>query len=161
MAFLPKKTHSLKIYKISITLLFSCPLLAAQNPPVNQRANDEANFKIAGTVVSSLTGTPLSQARVTLTDTADRRNSAFIITADNGRFTFAPLGRGKYALEGARRGFIAAAYEQHEQFSTAIVIGQEFVSHPWLNSAAKSSTRQAIPSAKQELPSTWKTIKPV
>jgi Carboxypeptidase regulatory-like domain len=126
MAFLPKKTHSLKIYKIAITLLFSCPLLAAQNPPVNQRANDEANFKIAGTVVSSLTGTPLSQARVTLTDTADRRNSAFIITADNGRFTFAPLGRGKYALEGAWRGFIAAAYEQHEQFSTAIVTGTDF-----------------------------------
>ena len=121
-----RKTRSLKIYKLALTLFFSCPLLAAQNPPVDQRANNEAKFKIAGTVVSSLTGSPLSQARVTLVDTADRRNSAFIITADNGRFTFAPLGRGKYALEGARRGFIPAAYEQHEQFSTAIVTGIDF-----------------------------------
>jgi hypothetical protein len=130
MACLPIR-RSLKIYEFALTLLFSCPLLAAQNPPVDQhaneqRANNEEKFKIAGTVVRSLTGTPISQARVTLTDTADRRNSAFIITADNGRFTFAPLGRGKYALEGARRGFIAAAYEQHEQFSTAIVTGTDF-----------------------------------
>jgi hypothetical protein len=125
MACLPK-TRSFKIHELALTLLFSCLLLAAQNPPVNQRGNDEAEFKIVGTVVSSLTGTPLSQARVTLSDTADRRNSAFIITADNGRFTFAPLGRGKYALQGARRGFIAAAYEQHEQFSTAIVTGSDF-----------------------------------
>jgi hypothetical protein len=120
-----------KIHELAFTLLFSCPLLAAQSLPVDQRANDQhpnndARFKIAGIVVSSLAGIPLSQARVTLVDTADRRNSAFVITADNGRFTFAPLGRGKYALEGARRGFIPASYEQHEQFSTAIVTGTDF-----------------------------------
>src|ERR1700733_4918132 len=114
-------TSPFKIYKLALTLVFSCPLLGAQNLPFDQpandqRANNDAKFKIAGTVVSSLTGTPLSHARVTLGDTADRRNAAFVIPADNGRFTFAPLGRGKYALESARRGFIAAAYEQHEQF---------------------------------------------
>jgi Carboxypeptidase regulatory-like domain len=127
MAKLPKM-RSFKIYELAFALLFSCPLLAAQDLPVDQRENDhrvnnDAKFKIAGMVVSSLTGTPLSQARVTLADTADGRNTAFIITTDNGRFTFAPLSRGKYALEGARRGFIPAAYEQHEQFSTAIVTG--------------------------------------
>src|SRR6202035_2677017 len=36
------------------------------------------------------------------------------------------LNRGKYSLEGAKRGFIPAAYEQHEQFSTAIVTGTDF-----------------------------------
>ncbi len=112
--------------QLVLTLLFWCPLLAAQNPPIDQPANNDAKFKIAGIVVSSLTGAPLGKARVTLTDTADRRNTAFIITTDNGRFTFAPLYRGKFSLEGASRGYITAAYEQHAQFSTAIITGTAF-----------------------------------
>jgi hypothetical protein len=119
-------TLRLKIPKLALTLLFSCPLLAAQNPPSDQHSNNDVKFKIAGTVVSSLTGAPLNQARVTLVDTADRRNRAFVITTDNGRFTFGPLYRGKFSLEGARRGFISGAYDQHEQFSTAIVTGTDF-----------------------------------
>lgn len=120
------RTLRFKIPQLALTLIFSGSLLAAQNPSVNQQPNADAKFKIAGTVVSSLTGTPLGKARVTLTDTADRRNFAFIITTENGRFTFAPLYRGKFSLQGARRGFITAAYEQHEQFSTAIVTGTDF-----------------------------------
>jgi hypothetical protein len=116
------KTPRFKIPQLALILIFSSSPLAAQNRPVDQ----PAKFKIAGTVVSSLTGTPLGKARITLTDTADRRNSAFIITTDNGRFTFGPLYRGKFSLEGAKRGFIRAAYEQHEQFSTAIVTGTNF-----------------------------------
>ena len=120
------RTFRFKIPKLALTLLFSCPLLAAQTPPPDHRTNNDIKFKIAGTVVNSLTGAPLNQARVTLADTADRRNRAFIITTDDGRFTFASLYRGKYSLEGAKRGFIPAAYEQHEQFSTAIVTGTDF-----------------------------------
>lgn len=120
------RTLRFKIPQLALTLIFSGSLLAAQNPSVNQQPNADAKFKIAGTVVSSLTGTPLGKARVTLTDTADRRNFAFIITTENGRFTFAPLYRGKFSLQGARRGFITAAYGQHEQFSTAIVTGTDF-----------------------------------
>ena len=125
-------TLRFKIPKLALTLLFSSLVLAAQNPPSDQRTNDaqhainDVKFKIAGTIVNSITGAPLNQARVTLADTADRRNRAFIITTDNGRFTFGPLYRGKFSLEGAKRGFIPAAYEQHEQFSTAIVTGTDF-----------------------------------
>ncbi|MEY2604284.1 MAG: hypothetical protein QOH31_2075, partial [Verrucomicrobiota bacterium] len=124
--FILGRAFRFKIPKPALTLLFCCPLLASQNPPPNQNTNNDVKFKIAGTVVSSLTGAPLSKARVTLTDTADPRNTAFIITTENGRFTFAPLYGGKFALEGAKRGFIRAAYEQHEQFSTAIVTGTGF-----------------------------------
>src|SRR5262249_11985929 len=38
-------------------------------------------------------------------------------------FEFNRLSAGKYFLAGARRGFIPTAYEQHQQFSTAIVTG--------------------------------------
>ena len=33
---------------------------------------------------------------------------------------------GKFSLEGAKRGFMGAGYQEHEQFSTAIVTGAGF-----------------------------------
>ncbi len=70
-----------------------------------------------------LDGAPLGKARVSLVDTANPANAAWIITSENGRFSFESIPAGKYALEGERRGFLSANYEQHEQFSTAIVTG--------------------------------------
>ena len=49
-----------------------------------------------------------------------------MITSENGHFEFGSLKPGKFSLQGAKRGFIPAAYEQHEQFSTAIVTGAGF-----------------------------------
>ncbi|HEY6768638.1 MAG TPA: carboxypeptidase regulatory-like domain-containing protein, partial [Candidatus Sulfotelmatobacter sp.] len=81
---------------------------------------------IAGTVVNSVTGAPLGKARITLMDTANRANMLSVISGDDGHFEFYSLYRAKYSLQGAKRGFISAAYEQHEQFSTAIVTGASF-----------------------------------
>jgi hypothetical protein len=46
-----------------------------------------------------------------------------MVTSDDARFAFTGLPAGKYSLAGAKRGFIPAAYDQHDQFSTAIVTG--------------------------------------
>jgi hypothetical protein len=46
-----------------------------------------------------------------------------MVTGNDGRFEFSNLPEGKYSLVGAKRGYIAGFYEQHEQFSTAIVTG--------------------------------------
>jgi hypothetical protein len=74
-------------------------------------------------VVSETSGAPLGGARVTLADTKSPRNAQWRITAQDGRFEFNRLSAGKYFLAGARRGYIPTAYEQHQQFSTAIVTG--------------------------------------
>jgi hypothetical protein len=50
----------------------------------------------------------------------------WMVTDENGRFQFDRLPAGKYALQGARRGFLNGTYEQHGQFSTAIVTGTDF-----------------------------------
>src|SRR5258705_170637 len=47
-------------------------------------------------------------------------------TSENGHFEFSQVKAGKYSLQGAKRGLISSAYEQHGQFSTAIVAGPEF-----------------------------------
>jgi hypothetical protein len=49
-----------------------------------------------------------------------------MVTSEDGHFEFSQLKAGKYSLQGAKRGFVASAYEQHEQYSTAIVTGPEF-----------------------------------
>jgi len=82
-----------------------------------------ATFRIAGTAVSAAGGSPLARARVSIFDTKNPENTQWMITAEDGRFEFNQLPPGKYSLQGAKRGFIRTGYEQHEEYSTAIVTG--------------------------------------
>jgi hypothetical protein len=82
-------------------------------------------FRIAGTVVSTTGGNVLARARVTIRNVKDPKDIQFLLTGEDGRFEF-NVKAGKYGLEGAKRGFITADYDQHEQFSTAIVTGTDF-----------------------------------
>jgi Carboxypeptidase regulatory-like domain len=77
-------------------------------------------YRIAGTVVNAKSGSPLARARVTIGDAKQRQSVQFVITGDDGRFEF-HVPSGKYSLDGAKRGYITASYNQHDQFSTAIV----------------------------------------
>src|SRR5262249_7575694 len=90
------------------------------------RGDSAPNFKVAGTVVDAVTGETLTEARVTLIKTGARGERIDVVTGEGGRFEFTGVPAGKYSLRGARSGYIAATYEQHEQFSTAIVTGAEF-----------------------------------
>lgn len=112
------------------TLILVCLLLAwhaavfAQMPTQTQQlAGSAGPFRIAGTIVGAPEGHPLSRARVSLQDVKKPQYQIFMITGDDGRFEFANLPAGKYSLGGAKRGYISATYDQHEQFSTAIVTG--------------------------------------
>jgi len=81
-------------------------------------------FRIAGSVVSTTGGSLLAQARVSIVDVKNPKNVQSLLTADDGRFEF-HVTAGKFALRGAKRGYIGADYNQHEQFSTAIVTGAD------------------------------------
>jgi hypothetical protein len=95
-----------------------------QQSSLPQNGSDEVGaFRITGTVVSATTGAPLAQARVSLAETKNRENVASLVTNDSGHFEFSRLKAGKFALTGAKRGYISSNYDQHEQYSTAIVTG--------------------------------------
>ena len=81
-------------------------------------------YRIAGTVVNAKSGGVLARARVTIGDVKNRQSLQSVITGDDGRFEFR-VPAGKYSLEGAKRGFIAASYNQHDGYSTAIVTGAD------------------------------------
>ena len=108
-------------------MLLACALagggfLFAQQATPPQSGNSGA-YRIAGMVISKTDGHPLARARVAITDARNSRKSQFVITGEDGKFAFDQLPAGKYSLAGAKRGFISAFYDQHEQFSTAIVTG--------------------------------------
>lgn len=80
-------------------------------------------FRIAGTVVDAMTGTPLGEARVLLAMENERNRVRSMVTTSDGHFEFDQLGAEKFSLVGRKRGYLAGAYDQHEQYATAIVTG--------------------------------------
>jgi hypothetical protein len=114
----------LAIFALSLTLLHSYSTIAAQSA-TGGPVQVSGKFRIAGLVLSAADGHPLDRARVTITDTKNFKNVQSIITSQGGRFEFNQVSAGKYSLQGARRGFVPAAYDGHEQFSTAIVTGAD------------------------------------
>jgi Carboxypeptidase regulatory-like domain len=121
------KSRRMKLCVLGVWLQCSA-ICAGQNQTGAQTPAETSATptKIAGTVVSAMTGTPLAQTRVSIADTKNRAKLVWMITNESGRFEFDHIPAGKYSLVGAKRGFLTTAYEQHEQFSTAIVTGREF-----------------------------------
>jgi len=104
-------------------LLGTRTLSVAQTANTPQPSTPAGNYRIAGTVVSKTDGHPLARARITLRDAKAPQKFESLITEEDGKFEFTGVPAGKYDLHGAKRGFISASYDQHEQFSTALVTG--------------------------------------
>jgi len=119
-----KNSISMRFCSVAVICLFASLAGAApQNATVPATPVTNTVFRIAGTVVSKTDGHPLTRARVTVRDVKDARNVQSVVTSDNGKYEFNGLPVGKYTLTGAKRGFITANYDQHDEYSTAIVTG--------------------------------------
>jgi protocatechuate 3,4-dioxygenase beta subunit len=104
------------------TVLF---LLALVPGAAGQQAgqSEPATLRISGKVVDSLSGAPLTRCSVEVVPTDDRGASRSVETGSDGLFAFEGLSPGKYRLSASKRGYLTQAYEQHDNFSTAIVVG--------------------------------------
>src|SRR5215831_4878816 len=107
----------------SILAVTACCWLTLAASAQNTEATPTATYRISGTVVSKTDGHPLDRARILLRDSKSRKEPESFVTSADGKFSFENVSAGKYALEGLKRGFVTAAYDQHDQFSTAIVTG--------------------------------------
>ena len=94
-----------------------------QSVIVPQTSIPGGGYRIAGTVVSKADGRPLARARIFISNVKDQKSVQSMVTSDDGKFEFSGLSAAKFSLAGVKRGFINSAYEQHGQFSTAIVTG--------------------------------------
>src|SRR6202140_2269014 len=120
MSTIPISVRSLLM--TALCFLGARALTAAQTPSIPQ-TTPGSGYRIAGTIVSKTDGHPLPRARVTLSDARNSQKFESLVTAENGKFEFSEVPAGKYDLHGAKRGYISASYDQHDQFSTAIVTG--------------------------------------
>jgi Carboxypeptidase regulatory-like domain len=82
------------------------------------------SLSIKGKVVDALSGAPLARCSVEIGLTEDRGASLSMETGSDGLFAFDGLAEGKYRLSASKRGYLSQAYEEHDNFSTAIVVGQ-------------------------------------
>ncbi|MGA7461164.1 MAG: carboxypeptidase-like regulatory domain-containing protein [Candidatus Korobacteraceae bacterium] len=128
--------------RIAFTLLLVASLpaqQAAQQPPAPAAAQQASTasapaqhgFRIAGTVVNSLTGQAIPAASVAIAPTSERTDrdiSKSITTGADGRFSFAGLSQGKYSLMAAARGFSLQYFEHHDPFASAIAVGPDIES---------------------------------
>lgn len=110
--------HPSKFWLVALVLVLSL----AQSAVAQQPTPRTALFRVSGIVVSTTGASALARARVSIMNAKNPKDVQSVLTADDGRFEF-HVGDGKFALRGAKRGFISADYNQHEQFSTAIVTG--------------------------------------
>jgi len=107
--------------------------LSAQSP-AQPHANNHTQpaaapkklYRIAGIVTNSITGAPVPRATVSLVDdeseARDQVQSAE--TGENGSFALQPVPAGKYGLRVARRGYLITFFDEHDEFSSAIVTGE-------------------------------------
>src|SRR4030088_3399241 len=116
-----------RLFSLTMILCLFATRALTQSQPANiSQARDPRGYKIAGTVVSKVDGRPLTRARIFIRQARDQQKFQSMVASDDGKFVFSGLPAGKYSLEGAKRGYISAAYDQHDQFSTAIVTGAGF-----------------------------------
>lgn len=101
--------------------LFLCALLLV---PAG-RASAQS-FRIAGTVVDSVSGAPLDRVEVLIAPVSNLEDTQTALTSSNGQFVFSNLAPGKYRLSATRPGYTSQGLDEHEGFMTAIAVGPKF-----------------------------------
>jgi hypothetical protein len=111
-------------------ILACCATLArAQNPQSRSttaaRTATSGPYRIAGVLVNAATDEPVRRATVEALKGDDSQAVASCVTDNEGHFTLAGLAAAKYQLTASKRGFRTAFYDEHDEFSTAIVTGPD------------------------------------
>jgi hypothetical protein len=83
----------------------------------------QAKYRIAGKLVNAATGDPIMRGTVSLLAEGDSHPLATTLTDDEGRFSIDGLAADKYQLTAAKRGYLSGFYDEHEEYSSAVVTG--------------------------------------
>ena len=122
-------TSSLLRFSV-LTLALVCGRVAVSQTSVSR-------YRITGTVVNSTSGAPVQHCHLTASLNArgrgvgNRRGAAAPATQqsfdvdERGRFSISLPSAGAWHLSAAARGFVTQAYEEHQQFSSAVVLTPE------------------------------------
>ena len=102
------------------------PVLPQTQAVQQQRQADAAatgTFRITGRVVNSMTGAPVAGAYVVINAASASNLSRTMRAGTDGSFVFTQVPAGRYVLMARRKGYVEEMFLQHEQFTTAILVG--------------------------------------
>jgi hypothetical protein len=97
-------------------LLFAATCLPAQS--------QTGTYRIAGTVVNSVTGEPVRHAAVALLALTDSHTVQSVFSGEDGHFALERLPAAKYQLTASKLGYLTSFYDQRENYNSAIVTGE-------------------------------------
>jgi hypothetical protein len=121
-------TRLLRSCVIGVVAVAAVFCIGSSPQSLEGQQRSQGAYRISGTVVSAATGEPLNRANISLALPRDFSTVQSMQTGPDGHFAFDHLPAAKYSLTASRRGFITASYDEHEQYSTAIVTGEGLVS---------------------------------
>jgi hypothetical protein len=110
---------SMRLIAVAAVALMGGLLAGGQANPAKGKL-----YRIAGTLTDSVSGAPLEGATLALSNLPERQNIQNVETDAQGRFSFEPVAAAKYALMAARRGYLSEEFDEHEEYSSAIVTGE-------------------------------------
>jgi hypothetical protein len=82
-------------------------------------------YRIAGVMINAVTGEPIHRATVAVLGEEDSHTIASTASDSEGRFSLESLPAAKYQLTASKRGFRTAFYDEHDEYSSAIVTGAD------------------------------------
>jgi len=118
-----RKTTAIFVFALGTCLSFGQNVTPSQTTPPAVVSTEAASYRIAGRTVSAADGHPLQGATVLIVNTKTQQPVASTLAGEDGGFAFTGLPADKYSLEAVKTGYLASAYDQHENYSTAIVTG--------------------------------------
>ena len=82
-----------------------------------------AIFQITGRVVNSTTNAPVAGAYVVINSASAANTSRTVRAGTDGSFAFTQVPAGRYVLIARRNGYVEQTFLQHQQYTTAILVG--------------------------------------
>jgi protocatechuate 3,4-dioxygenase beta subunit len=106
-------------------VIAALPALSQTAPSASKQASVSTGglYRIAGTVLNAVTGEPVRRATIAVLAESDSRTVESVEADNDGRFALGQLPAAKYQLTASKRGFRTAFYDEHDEYSTAIVAG--------------------------------------
>jgi hypothetical protein len=132
------RTISGTLVALALLLAGCCEKLSSQSQSPQSRTGAGAGaagkstsgpYRIAGTVVNAVTGEPIRRASVAVLSEPvgteiESHAVESAVTDNEGRFSLPGLAAAKYQLTASKRGFRTAWFDEHDEYSTAIVTGE-------------------------------------
>ena len=124
----PYRSACLRLAPLLLAVCCACAAGAQPASSTLGTVQDMPGYRVSGQVVDAGSGSPISRCVVEIVDVKRGFGSRTLLTGEDGRFRFESVSPSKYRLSASKPGFLPQAYEQHDNFSTAIAVGPRLVS---------------------------------